>query len=110
MENIVSFGNKRSYEDFKKQLSPQIIPLFDLIRDFCFSLGDNVVEDVRMHRIVFCKSITFRWFLDVEPLNNSILLKIQKNRKEPFNEIHLSSDENFREIKNLVSEAFKTIH
>ena len=110
MENIVSFGNKRSYEDFKKQLSPQIIPLFDLIRDFCFSIGDNVIEDVRMHRIVFCKSITFRWFLDVEPLNNSILLKIQKNRKEPFKEIHLSSDENIHEIKNIVIEAFKTIH
>jgi len=79
MDGIVSFGNKRDYEDFKKQLSPQIIPIFDLIRDFCFSLGDNVIEDVRMHRIVFCKSITFRWFLDMEPENDSILLKIQKN-------------------------------
>ena len=110
MEGIVSFGNKRSYEDFKKQLSPQIVPIFDLIRDFCFSLGDNVIEDVRMHRIVFCKSITFRWFLDVEPKNDSILLKIQKNRKEPVEKFNLYSNDNIDKIKNLVIDAFKTIH
>ncbi len=110
MDGIVSFGNKRDYEDFKKQLSPQITSIFDLIRDFCFSLGDNVIEDVRMHRIVFCKSITFRWFLDMEPENDSILLKIQKNRKEPIKKIHLRSNDNIDKIKNLVLDAFKSIH
>ncbi len=110
MDGIVSFGNKRDYEDFKKQLSPKIIPIFGLIRDFCFSLGDNVIEDVRMHRIVFCKSITFRWFLDMEPENDSILLKIQKNRKEPFKKINLKSNDNIDNIKNLVLDAFKSIH
>ena len=110
MEGIVSLGNKRSYEDFKKQLSPQVIPIFDLIRNFCFSLGDNVIEDVRMHRIVFCKSISFRWFLDVEPENDSILLKIQKNRKEPIMKISLKFDENIDKIKDIIIDAFKTIH
>ena len=110
MKGFVSFGNKRSYDDFKKQLPPQVIPIFDLIRDYCFSLGDNVIEDVRMHRIVFCKSITFRWFLDVEPENDSILLKIQKNRKEPLEKITLKHDDNIDKIKNLVSDAFATIH
>ncbi len=50
---LASFGNKRNYEDFKKQIPIKIQPLFDLIRDHCFSLGENVVEDIRMHRIVF---------------------------------------------------------
>ena len=46
MEGIISFGNKRSYEDFKKQIPESVLPLFDSIREFCFSLGTNVVEDV----------------------------------------------------------------
>ena len=58
---------KEVMKNFKKQLSLKVKPIFDLLRDFCFLLGDNVIEDVRMHRIVFCKSITFRWFLDMEP-------------------------------------------
>jgi len=53
MEGIISFGNNRSYDDFKKQIPSSVLPLFDSIREFCFSLGGNVVEDVRMHRVVF---------------------------------------------------------
>jgi hypothetical protein len=110
MDGIVSFGNKRDYEDFKKQLSPQITSIFDLIRDFCFSLGDNVIEDVRMHRIVFCKSITFRWFLDMEPENDSILLKIQKNRKEPPLIINIKLNPETSQLKETIKDAFQTIH
>ena len=64
---MIRFGNKRNFEDFKPQIPNQVLPLFDSIRKFCLELGDNVIEDVRMHRIVYCKSMTFRWFLDVEP-------------------------------------------
>ena len=78
MEGIISFGNKRNYDDFKKQIPADVLPLFDSIREFCFKLGENVVEDVRMHRVVFCKSMTFRWFLDVEPEKEGVKIKIQK--------------------------------
>jgi len=70
MDGIISFGNKRNYNDFKKQIPIPVLPLFDSIREFCFTLGDKVIEDVRMHRVVFCKSMTFRWFADVEPERN----------------------------------------
>ena len=86
-------------------------------KDYSEDLGEggtdkmmNVIEDVRMHRIVFCKSITFRWFLDVQPENDSIILKIQKNRKEPINEINLKFNDDIDKIKNIVIDAFKTIH
>ena len=82
MEGIISFGNKRSYEDFKKQIPSSVLPLFDSIRKFCFSLGENVVEDVRMHRVVFCKSITFRWFVDIEPETKVINDKGKEEIKE----------------------------
>jgi len=66
MVGFVSFGNNRSYEDFKKQIPVSVQPLFDSIREYCIGLGENVVEDVRMHRVLFGKSMTFRWFADVE--------------------------------------------
>jgi len=82
MVGFVSFGNNRSYEDFKKQIPVSVQPLFDSIREYCIGLGENVVEDVRMHRVLFGKSMTFRWFADVEPQDDSVIIKIQRNRKE----------------------------
>jgi len=82
MDEIISFGKKRDYNDFKKQIPSSVQPLFDSIREFCLSLGENVVEDIRMHRVVFGKSMTFRWFVDVEPEREGIIIKIQKSRKE----------------------------
>lgn len=109
MNTFFSVGNKRSYADFKKQIPSQIQPVVETLRDFCFSLGDNVIEDVRMHRIVFCKSITFRWFADIEPENETVLLKIQKSRKENQETIRLKPDENLEHVKKILRDAFETI-
>jgi len=84
-------------------------PLFDSIREFCFSLGKNVVEDVRMHRIVFGKSMTLRWFADVEPQNDLIIIKIQKNRKEPPQIVNIKLDEETTALKEFLKEAYERI-
>ncbi|QLH05737.1 hypothetical protein [Nitrosopumilus ureiphilus] len=110
MEGIISFGNKRKYEDFKKQIPSSVLPLFDSIREFCFSLGENVVEDIRMHRVVFCKSITFRWFADVEPQKEGVIIKIQKSRKEPIQIIQISKEQKILEFGNIIKEAFEKIN
>ena len=109
MSTFFSTGSKRSYNDFKQQVPSQIQSLIDSLREFCFSLGDNVIEDVRMHRIVFCKSISFRWFADIEPENDSILIKIQKSRKEPQKIIRLKPSEDTSQVKEILKEAFETI-
>jgi len=106
---LASFGNKRNYADFKKQIPVKIQPLFDAIRDYCFSLGENVVEDIRMHRIVFGKSMTFRWFADVAPQENSVIIKIQKNRKESPQNLRVESDQDLISLKKFLKEAFDTI-
>ena len=110
MEGVVSFGNKRNYDDFKKQIPNQVLPLFDSIREFCFSLGDKVIEDVRMHRIVFCKSMTFRWFVDVEPENEGVIIKIQKSRKDPIEIVRIKSGQNISEFSQSIKDAFENIH
>ena len=109
MNTFFSTGNKRDYADFKKQIPSQIQSLFDSLREFCLSIGDNVIEDVRMHRIVFCKSITFRWFVDIEPENETILLKIQRSRKEPQKIIRLKPNESLEQVKEILKDAFNTI-
>ena len=109
MEGMIPFGNKRSYDDFKKQIPSLVLPLFNSIREYCFSLGDKVVEDIRMHRIVFCKSMTFRWFLDVEPQRDGVIMKIQKSRKEPLQIIHIRKDQKISEVSQTIKDAFEEI-
>ena len=109
MEGLVSFGNKRNYDDFKKQIPIPVQPLFDLIRNTCLSFGKNVVEDVRMHRIVFGKSLTFRWFADVEPQNDRIIIKIQKDRKEAPQIIDIKLGQDVTELKEILKNAYETI-
>ena len=108
MEGLIS-GNKRTYDDFKKQLTPQIKPLFDELRNYCLSLGKNVVEDVRMHRVVFGKSMIFRFFADIEPQRDSALIKIRRDRKEPSREIDIKPNVNLEQVKNLLFDAYSNI-
>jgi len=110
MEGIISSGSKRSYDDFKKQIPSSVLPLFDSIREFCFSLGKNVVEDIRMHRVVFCKSMTFRWFVDVEPQREGVIIKIQKSRKDPIQIIQIKKDQQISEFSQMLKVAYEEIH
>jgi len=106
---MVSNGMNRSYDDFMKDTNPKVQPLMDSLTKFCFSLGSNVIENVRMHRVVFCKSFAFRWFVDVEPQNDSVILKIQKSRKETQT-VQLELDQNLAETQALIREAYSSIH
>ncbi|HYL66163.1 MAG TPA: hypothetical protein VEU72_03320 [Nitrosopumilaceae archaeon] len=108
--DLISSGRARSYDDFKKQITPLMKPVFDSLREYCLSLGKNVVEDVRMHRVVFCKSITFRFFADMEPQRDFISIKIRRDRKELQKEIEIKADQSLDEIKNLLLDAYNTIH
>jgi predicted transport protein len=107
---LASFGTGRTYDDFKKQIPITVLPLYDTIRDYCFSLGENIVEDIRMHRIVFGKTMTFRWFADVSPEKDTVVIKIQKDRKESANIISVNLDQDLSSLKNLLKEAYDTIH
>jgi len=108
--DFVSFGSKRTFDDFSSQIPSTLRVFFESVRDYCLSLGENVVEDIRMHRIVFGKSMTFRWFADVEPSNTEIVIKIQENRKEPARYYKISSIEEFDRIKDNIRVAYEKIH
>ncbi|MEM4378567.1 MAG: hypothetical protein QXX85_06245 [Candidatus Nitrosotenuis sp.] len=102
-------GQKRTYEEFKKQIPPKLFSAFDSLRQYCMSLGADVVEDVRAHRVVFGKSLSFRWFADLEPDQDKIIIKIQKSRKEPYTIFLVKPDDNLDETKNTILQAYNTI-
>ncbi|MGI0002850.1 MAG: hypothetical protein ACRD91_01340, partial [Nitrosopumilaceae archaeon] len=110
MGDLIFSGHNRTYDDFKKHLTPIIKPLFDLLREYCFSFGKNVIEDVRMHRVVFCKSITFRFFADMEPQQEFISIKIRRDRNELQKVVLIKPGQDLSEIKNLLLDAYNTIH
>ena len=109
MENLIGVGNGRTYEDFQRQISEPVKPLFDKLRTYCKSLDDKVIEDVRMHRVVFCKTMTFRWFADLEPTEKSIIIKIQKERKTEPKILEVTPEQELTKIEATLKDAFTTI-
>ncbi|TBR07155.1 MAG: hypothetical protein EPO62_08895 [Candidatus Nitrosotenuis sp.] len=102
-------GQKRTYDIFKTQIKPSILPTFDSLREYCMGLGNNVVEDVRAHRVVFGKSLSFRWFADMEPGLEEIIIKIQRDRKEPQKTITVKGGDDLAETKRMMQDAYNTI-
>ena len=99
----------RSYEDFRQQIPHGVRDHFDALREYCLSLEGRVTEDVRMHRVVWGKSISFRWFADAEPTVDSILLKIQRDRREPVVVVEIRSRQQLEDAKEFVRTAFLSI-
>jgi len=110
MEGLIGTGTGRTYEDFQRQIPELTRTLFDRLRTYCLSLDDKVIEDIRMHRIVFCKTMTFRWFADLEPTEKSIIIKIQKERKIEPKILEVTPDQELSELESSLKEAFTTIH
>ena len=109
MGNLIGIGNGRTYEDFQKQIPVPVKSLFDKLRTYCLSLDEKVIEDVRMHRIVFCKTITFRWFADMEPTQSSIIIKIQKERKVEPIVLEVTPEQELSKLEATLKDAFTTI-
>jgi len=63
-----------------------------------------------MHRVVFGKSMTFRWFADIEPQDGSVAIKIQKSRKEQPQIINVKLEESLENLKESLKNAYETIH
>ena len=109
MEGLIGTGTGRTYHDFQRQIPEPVKPLFDKLRTYCMSLDEKVVEDVRMHRIVFCKTMAFRWFADLEPTEKSIMIKIQKERKSEPKILEVTPKQELLEVESSLKDAFTTI-
>ncbi|MDQ3873443.1 MAG: hypothetical protein M3258_07535 [Thermoproteota archaeon] len=94
----------------EKLKEPARTILVDL-RKFVVSLGNNVIEDIRPHRIVYSKTLNFRTFLDIQPIgDDSLTLSIRYDRHTlPITVIVMTMEDADR-AKKQIGEAYQKIH
>ena len=106
---LYSEGPKISVEDHLSRLDEPAKIIFQEIRSFVLSLGSNVIEEVRPHRIVYAKSFSFRTFLDIEPAINVLGVSIKTGSKGESTKLTISSTEQMQNLKELVQQAYTKI-
>jgi predicted transport protein len=79
------------------------------LRNFVKSLGDNVIEEVRPHRITYAKSLTFRTFLDIQPRKDSLTISLRKSRNESITNHTAKTVKDIENVKPQIAEAYKKI-
>ena len=95
----------RSYADFRAQAAEELRSIADAVREYCASM-DGAVEDVRMHRVVFGRGMSFRWFADMSCDSGCVLLKLQRGRKEQPAEVRLKDMRDIDSAKEAILDAF----
>src|SRR3989442_9634576 len=98
-----------SFESHLNGLGEQPRTLLLEIRNFVKSLGDNVIEEVRPHRIVYSKSLTFRIFLDILPKNDSLVISTRSSRNESAAILTVKAVEEVEHLKSQIKHAYLTI-
>jgi hypothetical protein len=106
------FVNNKSglqFEDHLTALRGDTREILLELRRFVQSLGDNVIEEVRPHRIVYAKTLNFRAFLDVQPKDDGLAIVVKQGRGKPENAFLISNDKDLEEAKSQISLAFQDI-
>ena len=111
MDKFGLYSNKPilSFESHLKGLGEQPRALLLELRNFVKSLGDNVIEEVRPHRVVYAKSLTFRIFLDIQPKNDSLLISTRSSRNEPAAILTVRTAEEVEHLKPQIKHAYQII-
>jgi predicted transport protein len=79
------------------------------LRNFVKNLGNNVIEEVRPHRITYAKSLTFRTFLDIQPTKDSLTISFRQNRTDPVISHKVKNLEDIEHVKPEIIDAFENI-
>jgi len=106
------FVNNKSglqFEDHLTSLRGDTREILLELRRFVQSLGDNVIEEVRPHRIVYAKTLNFRAFLDVQPKDDGLAIVVKHGRGKPENALLISNDKDLEAAKSQISRAFQDI-
>lgn len=98
-----------TFESHLEGLEGETKTLLLNLRDFVKRLGNNVIEEVRPHRIVYAKSLTLRTFLDIQPKKDYISISIRKSRNEPVINRTIRVVVEIEDLKPQISEAYEKI-
>ena len=107
---IYNDSPKISFDIHLINLHPDQRKILIELRNFVRTIGDNVVEDIRPHRIVYSKTLAFCNFLDVQPAIEEIIIATRKNRKETPIIYKISNKQDFEKLKEEIISAYKNIN
>lgn len=97
------------FEAHLEKLTEQARLMMIDLRKFVMSLGANVIEEVRPHRIVYAKTLTFRTFLDIEPAVDNLVVEVRSSRQEPPARFAIKTQKDLDGLKNAVAQAYEKI-
>jgi hypothetical protein len=99
-----------AFENHLERMKEPIKPIMVDLRKFVISLGSNVIEEVRPHRIVYSKTLNFRIFLDIEPTDGeSLKLSVRYGRGIPPSSLRVMTIEDAASAKEQIAEAYHKI-
>ena len=73
------------------------------------SLGSNVIEEVRQHRVAYAKTMNFRTFLDIAPAGNSLSVTIRYGRAAPPTMAVVRTVQDAENVKKQIADAYQKI-
>lgn len=106
---MYSEGPKIPIEQHVSKLDESMKDIFLEIRNFVLSLGSNVIEEVRPHRVVYAKSFNFRTFLDIEPMQNTLIISVKMGPRSEASIVTVKSREQLQDLKDMIREAYARI-
>jgi hypothetical protein len=104
-----SGGGGRSFEAHLAGLQEPAKSIMADLRRFALSLGASVIEEVRPHRVVYAKTLTFRTFLDIEPAVDHLVIEVRTSRQSPPARIVVKMQEEAEQAKRAIAEAYEKI-
>ncbi len=97
------------FENHLEGLEEETKTLLLNLRNYVKSLDNSVIEEVRPHRIVYAKSLTFRTFLDIQPKKDSLTISLRKGRNESTINHTVKTAEDIENVKPQIANAFENI-
>ena len=99
-----------TFESHLEKLKETVRPIMVDLRKFVISLGSDVIEELRPHRIVYSKTLNFRTFLDIESTaGDSLKLSIRYGRGTPPVSLVVVTIQDLEHAKKRIAEAYQKI-
>ena len=102
-------GGKLPFEMHLENLQEPAKTIIVDLRNFVKSLGGNVIEEVRPHRVVYAKTMNFRTFLDIEPAGDSLVVSTKAGRGGPTATVTVRTAQDAEVAKKQIAEAYQKV-
>lgn len=106
---LLPSGNSIPFESHLEHLDAQRKEMMLELRRFAKSLGPNVIEEVRPHRVVYAKTFTFRTFLNVERAGDHLSVEVRAGRAEQPSRFEVRTQQDLEEVKKQATQAYEKI-